>query len=139
MPDRRGQHLGLVAVLLDVGRPGEADAGRDAAAGLISLDPGQDAEGNLARPEGRNPGRPLHLDATGRQDRRDGDNILLLDVRIAESIFKCSQALAMNAYASGQEEVGRDGKHSEPRCGGAAAPRQPPSGRYVPLVPTLAR
>ena len=83
----------------------------DAPAGLVGLGAGHHAEGDLARTQRRDACFARELLAIGRQDRGDGDEILLLDVGVAQRELEGGEPVAMDADAAGEEEAGRDGKH----------------------------
>ena len=49
--------------------------------------------------------------AARRQDRGYGDEVLLLDIGVAQREFERRQQVAMDADASGQEHAGRHREH----------------------------
>ena len=63
---------------------------------------------------GRSVATPLSrvdLLAIGRQDRRHADQVLLLDIGIAQGEFERRQPLPMDADAAGEEKARRNRKH----------------------------
>ena len=104
--------LGNVAVHLGVARTRKSDAGMDAAAGLVGLGARHDAEGDLAGTQRGDAGFARQLVAMRRQDRRHGDEILLLDIGIAQRQLERGELIAMNADAARQEEAGWNRKHA---------------------------
>ena len=93
---------------------GEAYTGGNPAAGFVGLGPRQDAEGEFARTQGRDPRFLRDQFAARRQDRRHRYDVLLLDVGVSQRIFKCGQEMPMGADALGQEHAFRNGKHGSP-------------------------
>ena len=107
--------LGYVAVHGLIGRTGQADRGVDAPAGLSGLGPCHHAEGDLAGLQRLHALVAFEMLAAGRQDGRDGDQVLLLDIGIAQRQLESGELLAMDPDAAGQEEAGRNRKHGG-RC-----------------------
>src|SRR5208282_1144339 len=103
-----------VAIMRRIFRPGEAYSRGDVAAGLVGFGARHDAEGDLAGRHGGNPGGRRDEFALGRQDRGDSNEILLLDIRIAQRVFEGVEQVPVNADAAGQEYAFRNGKHSPP-------------------------
>jgi hypothetical protein len=95
-------------------RPGQTDSSGDPAARLVRFSSRHDAERDLARVQSGNPGRGRNELTPWRQDRRDGHEVLLLDIRGAQRVFEGGEQVAVNADAAGQEYALWNGKHSPP-------------------------
>ena len=68
---------------------------------LVGLRPRHDAEGDVAGLQQFDPRLAGDDLAARRQDRRDINQILLLDVRVAQGELESGQGVAMNADALG--------------------------------------
>jgi len=131
-PERRGEHrgcqilhivggLGLghaeamvlrnIPVMRGVARPGEANSGRDMAPGFIGLGARHHAEGDLARAQHADANLAIDEFAIGGQDRGDADQVLLLDIGVAQRKFEGGQPLPVDADAAGQEHALGERKH----------------------------
>src|SRR3984957_17409851 len=92
-------------------RPREADAGGDETAEFVSLGPRHHAKRDLARTQRGDADLARNEFALRRQDRRDRDQILLLDIGIAQRIFEGCQLLAVDADAAGDKDALGKWKH----------------------------
>src|SRR5262245_61011456 len=100
-----------VAVDARIGGPRQADAGRDAPTGLVGLAAGEHTIGDLAGLQRGNARLARDQLASRRQDRGDADEVLLLDVGIAQGNLEGGKLVAMHARAAGEEYALRDLAH----------------------------
>ena len=91
--------------------PGEADARGDKPTEFVGLRPRQHAEGDFARAQRGDPDLTGNELALRRQDRGHRDQILLLDIGIAQRIFEGGELLAMHADAAGEKDALGNWKH----------------------------
>ena len=100
-----------IPIRLRIGRPRQPEAGVKMAPEFIGLRPGHDAERDVPRPEQIDPGLARNHLAARRQNGRHIDQVLLLDIRVAQGELERGQGVAMDAHAFGQEHAGRAGEH----------------------------
>jgi hypothetical protein len=82
-----------------------------APAGLVCFGSRQDTERNLAGLQSFDPFDGGDQTASRRDDRRNRNEILLLDISVTQSKFKGRELVAMYAHSASQEHAGRQGKH----------------------------
>ena len=70
---------------------------------LIGLRPGQHAERDIPGLEQFDARLAGNHFAVRRQNRRHIDQILLLDIRVAQRVFECGEGVTMHTHAFGQE------------------------------------
>ena len=86
----------------------------DAPAGLVSLGSRHDAKSNLAGSQGFDTLISFELLALGWENGGYADQVLLLDIGIAQGKFKRGQSLSVDTYTTGKK-VGRwNWKHLAP-------------------------
>ena len=106
VPDLRLGHaeammLRDVAIMSWILRPSQTNSGGDPAARLVGFGARHDTERDFAGAQSGNPGRGRDEFTSRRQNRGDGDEVLLLDIRVAQRIFKCGEQVPVNADAAG--------------------------------------
>ena len=94
-----------------VRRARQTDTGVDTPPWLVGLSTRKHAKSDFPGQQGGDTLLSLQLDAIGRHDRRDGHDVLLLDVRFPQRQLECCQPLAMDADTARQKEAFRDKLH----------------------------
>ena len=91
------------------------EAGIDVASKFIGLRPCQHAESDISGPEQFDPLFSGDNLAARREDGRHINQILLFNIRIAQSELECRESIAMDAYALSQEHASGAREHVSPR------------------------